>query len=323
MTDRLADVKARTGGPFTPAQAHAARFSDAEIRSLLRSGEWVVLRRGAYAEASLLEAVANDPERRHALDVAALLLVLEHPAVAATTSAAQIFGLEFLTPPPPELVVLSKEESFTGRRRDGYLIRSAALPAHHERSRHGVPLTSAGRTVVDLAGELPFKDAVVIADSALRKGRASLRQLREVLCDCYSWSGIRAAQDVVAFADKKSGSVLESVSRVAFRDEGLPAPRTQVKIGDEWDQFGQVDFLWEEFNVIGEADGLAKYEPDEWRSTRDKVRAEKRREERLMDAGYELVRWGWEEANDPPRLAGRLRAAFGRGRERKRGRRRD
>jgi len=95
-----------------------------------------------------------------------------------------------------------------------------------------------------------------------------------------------------------------------------------VAIGDEWEQYGEVDFLWPEFNVIGEADGLGKYEPDERRSTRDKVRAEKRREERLGDAGYEMVRWGWEDANNPPRLARRVWAAFGRGAERKRGRRR-
>lgn len=81
-----------------------------------------------------------------------------------------------------------------------------------------------------------------------------------------------------------------------------------------------MDFLWEDAPVIGEADGLAKYRPTDWRTTRDIVRAEKRREERLADLGYEVVRWGWEDANDPPRLAHRLRAAFARGLERRRGR---
>jgi len=322
MVDLLAGATAQTGGPFTRAQAVRASISSAEIRRLLRRGEWVVLRRGVYVEASLLGSVTADAERRHALEVAACLLVLEYPGAAATTSAARILGLEFLTAPPDEPVVVSSHKGVRAGRRDGYVVRSAALPEHHLRIRHGVPVTAAARTVVeDLAGGLPFKDAVVLADSALRLGRASMRQLREVLCDCSGWPGNRAAQDVVAFADKKSGSVLESVSRVVFRDEGLPAPLTQVAIGDEWEGYGDVDFLWEEVNVIGEADGLAKYEPDDRRSTRDKVRAEKRREERLSDAGYEVVRWGWEDANNPPRLARRLRAAFGRGLERKGGRR--
>jgi len=306
---------------LTRAQAVAAGIPSAEIRRLLRSGRWTALRRGVYVERSLRDAVSRDPERLHAIEVAALLLVLEHPAVAATTSSARILGLEFLRPPPRELVVVSNHPQVKGERRDGYVLRHAALPDHHVRVRHGVALTAAARTVIDLAGELPFKDAVVLADSALRLGRASTRQLREVLCDCHGWSGIRRAQEVVAFADKKSGSVLESVSRVAFREQGIPPPDTQVAIGDEWEQYGEVDFLWEEFNVIGEADGLGKYEPDARRSVRDKVRAEKRREERLGDAGYEVVRWGWEDANNPPRLAGRIRAAFVRGSERRRGRR--
>jgi hypothetical protein len=195
------------------------------------------------------------------------------------------------------------------------------LPEHHVRVRYGVPVTSAARTVVDLGGELSFKAGALIADSALRLGLASQGQLREVVCDCYCSPGIRAAQRVVAFADRKAGSVLESVSRVAFHEEGLPPPETQVLIADEWGPFAEVDFRWPEFNVIGEADGIGKYDADEWRSPRDKIRAEKRREERLFDAGYEVVRWGWEDATNPPRRAKRLWAAFERGAERKRGRR--
>jgi hypothetical protein len=98
-------VKARTGGPFTRADARAAEVPSAEIRRLLRSGEWVVLRRGVYVERSLLDQVAGDAEREHALEVAGLLCALEHPAVAATTSAARILGLEFLRAPPAELMV--------------------------------------------------------------------------------------------------------------------------------------------------------------------------------------------------------------------------
>jgi hypothetical protein len=320
MDQRLAWVRQQTGGPFTRRQAVAAGFSIDEIRRLLRRGEWVVLRRGVYVEARLLEAVGQDAERRHALEVAAVLVAIECWAAGGTTSAARILGLEFLTTPQPGVVVVSSDPRARGGRRDGYVVREAGLPEHHLRLRHGVPITSAARTVVDLASELPFKDAVVLADSALRLGRVSLRQLREVLGDCSGWPGMRAAQDVVAFADKKSGSVLESVSRVVFREQGIPPPQTQVAIGDEWEQYGLVDFLWEKYGVIGEADGLGKYEADGRRSTWEKVREEKRREERLFDAGYEVVRWGWEDANVPPRLARRILAAFARGEERRTGR---
>jgi len=76
VADRLAKVTAQTGGPFTRAQAVEAGFTDAQIRRLLRCGDWTVLRRGVYVEARLLASAAGDPERQHALDVAGLLLVL-------------------------------------------------------------------------------------------------------------------------------------------------------------------------------------------------------------------------------------------------------
>jgi hypothetical protein len=131
-------------GPFTRAQAVAAGFAEAEIRRLLRSGRWVALRRGIYIEASMLVATECDLERRHALEVAAVLLVLDHPCVAATTSAARILGLEFLSPPANDAVVVSSGASPRRGRRDGYVVRGAALPEHHLRVRHGVPITSVG-----------------------------------------------------------------------------------------------------------------------------------------------------------------------------------
>ncbi|MEA5154178.1 MAG: hypothetical protein VB059_05235, partial [Raineyella sp.] len=44
------------------------------------------------------------------------------------------------------------------------------------------------------------------------------------------------------------------------------------------------------------------------------IYAEKRREEALRALGWEVVRWGWEDLNDPAALAARIRAAQRRGR---------
>ena len=57
--------------------------------------------------------------------------------------------------------------------------------------------------------------------------------------------------------------------------------------------------------MIGEADGLGKYDAPHV------LRAEKLREDRLRDAGFEVVRCTWAEAlHEPERLAVRVRAAF-------------
>jgi hypothetical protein len=207
-------------------------------------------------------------------------LTLHYDAAAAETSAARIHGLETLQRLPRRLVVVTGDATVRGECRDGYVVRRAYLPRHHRTSQHGVPLTSAARTVIDLARRWPPREALVLADSALRLGVASIDQLRATLDDCHRWPGAEQARRVVALAAPKAESVLESLSRVAMRTEGLPPPRTQVVIGG-----ARVDFLWEDFAVIGEADGLGKYEPSGRRTTRDIIRAEKRREERLAEPG--------------------------------------
>ncbi|MPY77042.1 MAG: hypothetical protein GEV04_00830 [Actinophytocola sp.] len=309
-------------GPFTAAQVRAAGFDKAAIRRALRRGSWVCLRRGVYVETSLLDDVAGCAERRHALDVAALRLVLGDATVAGGTSAARIFGLELLGEPPAEPVLLTDVAAVKGTHRNGYVLRSAALPEHHRATRHGVPVTSVARTVIDLARTRSFAESVAVADSALREGLVSVDQFRVVIRDCSTWSGVSQARRVVDFADPGAESVLESLSRVAIHVQSLPAPRTQVTLGDAGGPRCRVNFLWDDVRVVGEADGLGKYEPRGDRSVRDVLRAEKRREEWLADAGYEVVRWGWQDANDPPRLARRLRAAFARGAERQLGRQR-
>lgn len=300
--------------PFSNAQAYAAGYSHADVRRLVRRGEWAPLRRGVYIPAHVLDEAAHDPPRRHAIDVAGLICALGHRAVAAGTSAAQILGFDLLTTPSSELIVAIDDAHVPHRCRDGYVIRRTELPEHHIIARYGVPLTSAARTIVDLARVGPVTEAVVAADSALHLAETSRNELETMLSDCRGWPGAGQAQIAIRLADPLAESVLESLSRAAMWQEGLPKPRTQVVIGR-----ARVDFFWEHARVIGEADGLSKYERKAGdRSTLDIVRSEKRREERLADAGFEIVRWGWSDACNSARLAARLRAAFARGLARQR-----
>ncbi len=311
---------------FTRAHARATGYSDAHIRRLLRGGEWVPLRRGVYVAASTLAAAAGDDEREHALAAASALLALDHDAVAASTSAARILGLPLLGRPPSNVVLASERP---GGHRDDYVLRRTTLPPQHRGWCHGVPITSAARTVIDLSRERGFIHGVVAADAALHNGLTSQGQLAQLLRDCRGWPGLERARRSVEFADAVCESVLESVSRVAIDQQGLPPPRTQVVLGDAAGPIGRVDFLWEHAGVIGEADGLAKYlgpartgvvTAQDWQKARDTLRAEKRREERLADLGYEVIRWGWDDATNPHRLGHRLGAALARGLERRRGR---
>jgi hypothetical protein len=138
-------------------------YSVADIRRLVRSGGWLVLRRGVYATAATVAVAQSDPVQRHALQAAAVLLALSGPYVVAASSAAR-YRMKFLDQPADEVILLTPHPVVHGLRRNGYLLRQAPLPPEHVRIPGDLPITSPARTLLDLACELPFADSVVLTD---------------------------------------------------------------------------------------------------------------------------------------------------------------
>jgi Transcriptional regulator, AbiEi antitoxin len=182
----------RPGGVFSRAEALRHGYDDAGIRRELRTGRWVRLRHGIYAPGELARAAAEDPRVAHALALAAELGARAGPAVGSHESAAWLHELSTLAP-RPTTASLTVVRHMGRYRVGGVRLRMAALPPHHVACVLGVPVTSAARTVVDLARERPFVEAVVVADSALRLGAADRAGLRGVLADCQRWPGTRPA----------------------------------------------------------------------------------------------------------------------------------
>jgi hypothetical protein len=179
-------------------------------------------------------------------------------------------------------------------------------------------VTSPARTVVDLAREVGVESAVVAGDSALAAGLVVATDLTEVMELQHRWPGRAAARTAVELLAVGSQSPLETLSRLRIRDAGLPAPVLQQEIGDEQGYFvGRVDFYWDEFGVVGEADGRRKYERDD---VVDVVLAEKARQSQLLETGLIVVRWDWADLTRFELVANRLRSAFARGRRRGTGR---
>jgi very-short-patch-repair endonuclease len=178
------------------------------------------------------------------------------------------------------------------------------LPAEHLTRLYNLPLTTAARTVIDLARTLPFTDAVVVADSALREEKATKPELGKVLDVCAWWPGVRQARRVVEFADERAESPLESVARVIFDQSGLDSPELQATVFTPSDAF-RVDFHWRAHKVIAEADGLGKYGDHG-----DAVK-HLERDRRLRDAGFRVVHFTWKELFGTPELVvSRIRAAI-------------
>jgi hypothetical protein len=293
------------GRILTTARLHAGGVPDARIRRLVRQGVLVPVGHGAYVRAS---DVDGDPAGEHALRVAAVLAVSRPGPAGSHRSAAIIHGLDLLSPWQAAGAITVTRPIGVGNStaRAGVLVHVAALPGGHVTVRKGVRVTSVARTVVDLARTSPFRDGVVVADSALHSEQTSKDELLAVVADCARWPGIKRARLVVDFCDGKSESVLESISRVAFRDHGLPAPELQVWVGgEETGVVGRADFLWRRYQTIGEADGAAKYA--------DSKRAinQLRRDAALRRAGFQVVHFTWSEISRVPhQVAASIREAF-------------
>jgi hypothetical protein len=170
-----------------------------------------------------------------------------------------------------------------------------------------MPVTSVARTVVDVARTSSFAAGVITTDSALRGQRVTRAGLESVIQACPRWPGIAGAREVAAFADGRSESALESLARALFHQHGLPAPDLQVWVGDD-EVIGRVDFLWQAYRTVGEADGALKY------SNQQVAVAQLRRDARLRDAGFEIVHFTWDEIlRTPAEVVATLRRAFQRG----------
>lgn len=148
-------------------------------------------------------------------------------------------------------------------------------------------VTSPLRTVLDCARTLPFDEALVIADSAVRSrmvGRAELRRAADAL----TGPGAARARRVASHANGKAANPLESVIRALAIEEGFDLmPQFQFA---ESGVFAIVDLASEELRLIVEAEGY------ETHGTRSGLRRDCRRHSLFAVWGWDSLRFAYEDA---------------------------
>jgi very-short-patch-repair endonuclease len=170
-----------------------------------------------------------------------------------------------------------------------------------------LPASSLARTVVECASSLPPREGLVVADSALRSGTDPV-ELSAALEASAGDRGVRRARAVVAWADDRSESAGESLVRYELLRAGAPPPELQVPVrtrhGWRW-----IDLGWPAERVGLEFDGRAKYGATA-NDVAAGVVAEKRRQEALEDAGWRILRLGWDDLGRPDDLVARVQRAL-------------
>jgi very-short-patch-repair endonuclease len=152
--------------------------------------------------------------------------------------------------------------------------RSRTLSASDVTRRSGIPVTTPSRTLTDLRRILPKPQFA-----------AALRQAE------YLQLPIDRSLE-----PDHTRSELEARFLALCRRHRLPKPEVNVSVGEF-----TVDFLWHERRLIVELDG---YRAHAGRASFD---ADRGRDLRLKQLGFEVVRLTWRQLNDPAVLAATIR----------------
>ena len=282
----------------------------AERRSLARDVERslvVRLRRGAYVDRSAYESLTR--EQQHVVQVRAVAAVSSGPVVFSHFTALALQGLPVMRNRLARVHVTVASSDSRGR--EGVAGHVFALdPAEIIRVRD-VAVTTAPRTVIDVAGAAPFAEGVTAADAVLRLGvpRAALSAAVEL---AGPRQAARRIREVVAFAHPGAEGPNESFSRVGMLRLGIEPPELQHLLWDDLGFVAWLDFWFRRLRIGGEADGRVKFlDPAMAKQGAGMaVYREKQREDRVLPLVAGLARWGWPESSNHV-LLGRRLAAFG------------
>ena len=249
---------------------------------------------------------------------AAILASAGSDPVASHRCAAHLHGLPLLElPARPELTLASDSPTMAIK---GCSVHHDRIPPWQRNNLAGVVVTDHARTLFDLSIREPFVDAVLAVDAALHRRLTTHEELARVAAPYRGSRLFRRFERVLVFADARSASPGESLARVMFAEQGLPKPALAELIRIGGVVVAEVDFLWREEMTVGEFDGRLKYVPGNDRGE-DALWQEKLREDRLREAGFEVVRMTWAQVREQPaQTAERIRAAFARGITRSTGR---
>lgn len=290
---------------MTTAELQLEGLNSSDLRRMVDSRELTRIRRGVYSAPATLDERASHIRRARAS--APLLLP---GTVFSHMTAAALHGLPLYSDELAKVNVTKCGPSH-GRRTSELFLRNAGIVEAEITILEGLQATNLARTAVDLGRTLPHEWAVIMLDAALHKGMDPI-ELAEALNGASSRRGISQARGAAHFADGRSESPAESLSRVQLRRLGYPAPQLQFEIWDDSEFIARTDFAWPDLRLVGECDGRIKYQEGllRGRSPANAIMAEKRREEQIRQLGYWIVRWGWREASTPSLLDDLMRKAW-------------
>lgn len=293
MRPQLTQVADKQGGVFTRAQALVA-YSRSEIETLLSSGRWIRVFRGVFREAESVHTPLADLE-------AARLSMAVDAVVACRDTAARLHRFAVLDDPTVHVLCSASRMS----RKSGLIVHRDRVTRADLCRVRGAWCTTPARTVIDLARTYNRLDALAILDLALRTG-VPREHLAAELPGHAGKRGYRQAAELLAYANPKAESPMESRTRMRCIDAGLPHPRPQVEIHDNGVEH-RVDLGFEEWLI-----GL-EYDSIDWHTGELAASRDNPRHNWLVDRGWEMFYVGPRAVyREPDRFTDQIRRAIAR-----------
>lgn len=302
MDTQTAALVQTQSGVVGAGQLQGLGMNALDVRALLCSGELVRVRRGAYVDGNRWRQAVFD--ERYRLTVLAVMRSRSAPDEMATHhSALALHGVP-LWNVDRRIVVLATDVQET--------TSCTGLRLMPKRALAGVS-TVDGVTTLDLpdavvtSGSMSVEAGVVAGDAALHSGACTVQELRDSAERLLpGLRGRRRVRHVLFLVDGAAESPGESRTRLLLGALQLPV-QSQVEIRDDMGALvGRVDFLVAG-RVVVEFDGAVKYGGA---TGSEALMAEKRREDRLRELGYLVIRVTWDELAQPQRVLSRIHRAL-------------
>lgn len=212
----------------------------------------------------------------------AAVLHFKGDAVASATSAAELW--RFLdttqagTQHPIHVLLAGRNASPVPGVR---IHRTKAVAQQDIRWRHGIPVTSPARTLLDLAGVFDDFELEAALSAALRRSAVRPTQIIDVIARNPHAKGVRKLRTLVEAAAKPhdTRSDYERQLLALIREAELPLPRTNAYVGPH-----MVDMLWPDLKFVVEFDSWS------FHGDRSSFEQDRLRDQVLSTADHQVMR---------------------------------
>jgi very-short-patch-repair endonuclease len=255
------------------------------VRDRVAAGRLYPVYRGVYA-------VGNARLTKHGYWMAAVL-AYGPKAVLSHRSAAALWRIRPDNRAKTDVSVPSR----SARSRPGIVVhRSRTLTPADCTTEDGIPCTTPARTLLALAEVVDRRGLERAIEQAEVLRLFDLRAVEEVLTRANGRRGASVLRAVLADLQEPALTDTELEERFLMLCRAASLPRPEVNVWLDIDELPVVraDFLWRAERLVIETDGW------ETHGTRQAFERDRRRDERLKLAGYELLRFTWRRISADP-----------------------